>query len=206
MSCLNSIFLCFFLVVPIVALAQNTLSESSQSVKVDCHISGQLVDESYKTILNESLEVDEDLGGIDKIPAVTSYLKNLVKELGDLGIDDICMPVGVRSELFGNPKGLQLKITAWKCIKEEEKEERGIDALYFTQKIYLNHLKGAPAIVSDISPEGGRIILNEDSTDMFTFNIEGERLPRDSQEQKPIVLPEGQFSYIYSSCELNYQE
>ena len=200
MRCLNSIFLCFFLIVPIASLAQNTLSESSQSVTVDCRIFGQLVDKSQTNILNGSLEVDEDLGGINKIPAVKSYLKNLVK---DLGIDDICIPAGVRSELFGNPKGLQLKITAWKCIKEEEKEESGIDALYFSQKIYLNHLKDAPAIVSYISPEGGRISLNEDPTDLFTFNIKGERLPRDSQEQKPIVLPEGQFSYIYSDCNIS---
>lgn len=192
MNCLSSIFPYFFLVVSSlfvpIALAQSTLSESSKSVTVDCEVFGHLVDGSFKTILNESWEVDEELGGINKIPFVANSLKNLG--------EGACMPVGVRSELFGNPKGLQLKITAWTCMREEE----GIDALYFQQKIYL---KDTPQIVGFISPEG-QIGLNEDPTDRFTFNMQGEHLPRDSQEQKPIVLPEGQFSYINSYCKLNY--
>ena len=120
--------------------------------------------EDTKGITEGVLEVDQDLFGIDEIPAVTETWEKMKEEPPGGKVS-----VGIRSKLFGNPESIQLEISAWKYAKTE-----GIDALYFIQKIYLNYLKDVPPI-STVSRFGDTsvIYLNEHPTDEFTYNLEG---------------------------------
>ena len=176
------------------------LEAHGKTFSIECTVFGLLEQsKKYEPIVKGNLVVNEQtLNELESTSVAINRKKQIVKRYCNHITDQqqqkecadrLFIPIGIRSQLFGKPEGIQLEISTWKGVGNDWPP-------YSNQRIIIN---GLPVIQASIENNVGRLTFNNDTTASVDFSSTGELLP--SYEKSPvIVIPEGQFRFINSDC------
>ena len=177
-------------------------SEQENWVTISCQVSGLLADKpSYRIIVDGVLVVDTNAIGRDASAEkavqeslkayVNKYLYNWTEEEQKQALENVCIPVGQRSKIFGEADGTRLQISAWRCHNSSSP--------YFYQQVILN---GLPPIGAYLKEGASRLLFGLDRVDKPGLVSAPTAADLHPERTSPLSLPEGEFKFIYSDCKM----
>ena len=180
------------------------------SLEANCEAAGLRMPEKKRAVIVKgSLKTDPDkiAGGKDHLPAVRD---EAAKHPGGA----VYVPVGLKSEFFGQPGGTRLQISFYRAINrnnqalqgESPQTKTGLHEIFAYQTLIVNGIPISSKLdmPDPHSPASSRILLGYDRLDKPALISALSREDLALAHEPPVVLPEGEFLFVYSSCRLKY--
>ena len=164
----------------------------AETLGIECRLFGLHSEtQTYQTIAKGALSVD--VSQIADKPDAAPFIQRAEEKYPN---SSIYIPLGERSQLFGEEGGTRLQISVWVADKTPDKP-------YAFQVVTLNGLRIHSSIY--LEREHSRMILNTDRLDnpaLVSAPSEEDLI----SEQSPLTLPEGVFDFLYSDCKVNWPD
>ena len=125
----------------------------------------------------------------------------------------VYVPVGVKSRRFGDPGGTELQISLWRSINKYNKAFKTR-----SKSVFVNEIYGYQTLVVNGIPISAQLEMPPDKTSVARSRIllGYDRLDKPAlvsayseddltlQRKSPLVLPEGEFLFVYSDCRTKF--
>ena len=180
------------------------------SLEAHCEARGlRLPEKKWAVLVKGSLTADprEIAGGREHMPAV---IEEASKHPGYA----VYVPVGLKSELFGQEGGTRLQISFWRAVNTNNqsfdrlgKKKTGLHGVYGYQTLVVNGIPVSAEInmPGQLQPAGSRILLGHDRLDKPALVSAPSKEDLTLSRESPVVLPEGEFLFVYSDCRAKYK-
>ena len=182
------------------------------SLEAHCEARGlRFPENEWAIIVEGSFAVDprEVADGQEHMPAV---IEEAAKHPGSA----VYVPVGVKSKIFGEPQGTRLQISFWRRINAHNqafkgfalrgKKNRGLYEISGYQTLVVNGIPISAQLdmPGRRRPAHNRILLGHDRLDKPALVSAPSEEDLILQRESPVILPEGEFLFVYSDCRTKY--